>query len=138
LRIESVGECGVRWCKLNEIFDAVKYRTDRVEKLRELYSEYAPELTQSRVGKGDKRKRPIVEVIVGKDFTPFEMENFKEIMPQIEKYIISVTPAIIEEKAIEISKLSIDARLVVLEELKQENSRLYCGVVGFNAVRRLY
>tara|TARA_R110000751_G_scaffold23969_2_gene65734 strand:+ start:319 stop:735 length:417 start_codon:yes stop_codon:yes gene_type:complete len=138
LRIESVGECGVRWCKQNEIFDAVKYRTDRVEKLRELYSEYAPELTQSRVGKGDKRKRPIVEAIIGKDFTPFEMENFKEIMPQIEKYIISVTPAIIEEKAIEISKLSIDARLVALKELKQENSRLYCGVIGFNAVRRLY
>ena len=125
--------------KNNQRVDAVGYRKDRIERLRELYAENAPEIKKDRVGIGDdKRKYPVIETIIGKDYSPFEIENFEEEMPRIEEYIDDITPIIIEEKAIEISKIGIGLRIDALKKLRQENPQLYHDVEDFNAKRNIY
>jgi bisphosphoglycerate-dependent phosphoglycerate mutase len=123
----------------NNKVDIAGYMKDRVEKLRELYSENTPKIKKSRAGVGnDKRRYPVIETVIGKDYTPFETENFEETMPQVEKYSDIITPIIIEEKAIEISKIGAGLRLDVLKKLKQENPQLYHDVEDFNAKRDIY
>jgi hypothetical protein len=124
--------------KNNKRVDIAGYRKDRVEMLRELYSENTPEIKKSKIGVGDKRKCPVVETVIGRDYSPFEMENFEEVMPNVEKYCLNITPIIIEEKAIEISKIGIGLRLNALKNLKQENPQLYYAVEDFNAKRNIY
>ena len=51
--------------KNNQRVDAVGYRKDRIERLRELYAENAPEIKKDRLGIGDdKRKYPVIETII--------------------------------------------------------------------------
>ena len=59
-------------------------------------------------------------------------------MPRIEEYIDDITPIIIEEKAIEISKIGIGLRIDALKKLRQENPQLYHDVEDFNAKRNIY
>ena len=68
-----------------------KYMKDRVERLRELYSQHEPELEKVCVYSDpeDKRKTsyglfPVDEEAIN---SPFELPNFEDLMPNIEDYI---------------------------------------------------
>lgn len=68
-----------------------KYMKDRVERLRELYSEHQPELEKvcTYSDPEDKRKNsyglfPVDENAIN---SPFELPNFEDLMPNIEDYI---------------------------------------------------
>ena len=68
-----------------------KYMKDRVERLRELYSEHQPELEKVCIYSDpeDKRKNsyglfPVDENAIN---SPFELPNFEDLMPNIEDYI---------------------------------------------------
>ena len=70
------------------------YKQARVEKLRELYEQYTPEVIHKWVlpkGVTDGRKALRIEIIVGEDISPFDLPDFKEQMPKeidyIEQYI---------------------------------------------------
>lgn len=66
-----------------------KYRQARVEKLKELYKEYQPEIKKTWVlppGETDGRKSIIVEEIIGQDISPFDLPDFEDQMPSREDY----------------------------------------------------
>jgi hypothetical protein len=67
-----------------------QYMKDRVNKLRELYSKHEPEYEYEWIlpeGETDGRKSIKTEIIVGEDISPFDLEDFEELMPSIEDYI---------------------------------------------------
>ena len=67
-----------------------EYKQARVEKLRELYERHRPEIKKTWVlpeGETDGRKSIIVEEIVGKDISPFDLPDFEEQMPNWEDYV---------------------------------------------------
>jgi len=67
-----------------------QYMKDRVDKLRELYSNCEPDYEYEWIlpeGETDGRKSIKTEIIVGEDISPFDLENFEEVMPSIEDYI---------------------------------------------------
>jgi hypothetical protein len=68
-----------------------KYMNDRVERLRELYSEHEPELKKVCVYSDPEDKRrnsyglfPVNEEAIN---SPFELPNFEDLMPNIKDYI---------------------------------------------------
>lgn len=66
------------------------YRAARVEKLRQLYEENPVEVKRTWTlpkGETDGRKAQVTEELVGEDFSPFDMPDFEEQMPDWEDYI---------------------------------------------------
>ena len=66
------------------------YRAARVEKLRQLYEENPVEIKKKWVlpkGETDGRKAQVVEEVIGEDFSPFDMPDFEEQMPDWTDYI---------------------------------------------------
>lgn len=70
--------------------EQIEYRQARVERLRELYEEHKPEIKKTWVlpkGETDGRKSIIIEEIIGKDISPFDLPDFNEQMPKSSDYI---------------------------------------------------
>jgi hypothetical protein len=68
----------------------VEYRKARVDKLRELYSDCEPETIAQWVlpkGETDGRKSYKVEKIIGVAISPFDLNDFEDLMPNWSDYI---------------------------------------------------
>ena len=68
----------------------VKFRRDRVNKLRELYEKCIPEVEKKWVlpaGETDGRKAVVVEKVLGEDVSPFDLPEFDSVMPHFLDYI---------------------------------------------------
>ena len=67
-----------------------EYKQARVEKLRELYEKYEPEIEyyfELPEGETDGRKAVRMERIIGEAISPFDLENLEGLMPNWEDYI---------------------------------------------------
>ena len=85
---KNVGSIGVS--KSLSQSDYQSYRTARVEKLRQLYEENPVEIKKTWVlptGETDGRKSIVEEEIISNDFSPFDMPDFEEQMPNWKDYI---------------------------------------------------
>jgi len=84
----GIGAAGVSKTLSEEEYQS--YRAARVERLRQLYEENPVEIKKTYVlpkGETDGRKSYIVEELVGEDFSPFDMPDFEEQMPDWTDYI---------------------------------------------------
>ena len=84
----GIGSAGVSKSLSEEEYQS--YRAARVEKLRQLYEENPVEIKKKWVlpkGETDGRKAQVVEEVIGEDFSPFDMPDFEEQMPDWTDYI---------------------------------------------------
>jgi hypothetical protein len=67
----------------------IKFMSDRVKKLAELYDEHEPAFTTVRVHDDPKNSRSwaLVDVNIDEGVSPFELEDFDEQMPKLIDYL---------------------------------------------------